>query len=349
VAWIEVHQSLPRHRKTLTLAEELGVSPIQCVGHLVAFWLWSVDNADDDGVICGSDRVIASAAEWPGEPDQFVAALYRAGLLERGENGPMIHDWPDYIGKLNEARRKNAEKQKRWRENNRHVTYIKEERNGDVTVTYPSRNPATVPNPTVPDQTQTLVTNVTSAAPNVAAPNGHLPKKKREVKPTPSTEMWDACIAAGFPAPVTANERGRLNAWIAQLVEADVKPDEIKGMRSAFESLFPGVTVTVGGICNHVAELRQPSKVAPAKQNGHAETPSVYDSPLYTETSSRLEAERKRGLTLVTDENTTRVDRRADLAALKEALGKRSTAAREPAGRAPNGRPTFHLNGASNG
>ncbi len=143
MAWIEVHQSLPTHRKTLQAAERLGISLAQVVGHVVCLWLWGLDNTEDGRLTGVSGRIIAQAAQWNDDPEQFVEALVAVGFLDRQDDDYRIHDWEDYAGRLIDQRRANAERQRRFRER----------RNADITVTSPLRNGApylTVPNHTVP-------------------------------------------------------------------------------------------------------------------------------------------------------------------------------------------------------
>ena len=47
MAWIELHQNLPAHRKVKKLKRLLKIKTPQAVGHLAMLWLWAVDNAPD--------------------------------------------------------------------------------------------------------------------------------------------------------------------------------------------------------------------------------------------------------------------------------------------------------------
>lgn len=113
MAWIEVHQSLPTHRKTLLVADALDMPPVHVMGHLVAFWLWALDNAPDGILRDISPRMIARAAQWEGNPKEFVDALAKAGLIDQTSEGYAIHDWRDYAGKLIERRAADRERKKR--------------------------------------------------------------------------------------------------------------------------------------------------------------------------------------------------------------------------------------------
>ena len=112
MAWIEVHQSLPGHRKTLETAAMLHVKPREVVGLIVDLWLWSVDQAPEGDVTHISDSVLAMAAGWEGDATEFAGALTTAGFIERDENGRRIHDWYEYAGKWIEKRKTDAERKK---------------------------------------------------------------------------------------------------------------------------------------------------------------------------------------------------------------------------------------------
>lgn len=111
MAWIESHQSLSRHRKTLTAAALLKTDRHKVIGHLHELWWWGLDNADIHGNLgLVPDDMIAEGAGWPvKEASRFVDALVSARFLERKSDGSVIlHDWYDFAGKLNERRAKDA-------------------------------------------------------------------------------------------------------------------------------------------------------------------------------------------------------------------------------------------------
>src|SRR5262245_4669036 len=107
MAWIESHQSLSRHRKTLEVVAALHVDRHKLIGHLHQLWWWGLDNADTEGKLGPvTSQALADAAEWSGrDAAKFVDALVHAGFLDRLEEGHyVLHDWFDYAGKLNEQR-----------------------------------------------------------------------------------------------------------------------------------------------------------------------------------------------------------------------------------------------------
>ena len=120
MAWIEVHQSLPNHRKLLEAADLLRLNPPTLMGHLIMFWLWALDNAPDGDLRDISPRMIARAAQWKKSPDLLLDALVSTGFLDRGEQSFVIHDWQDYAGKLLLRRQDNKARQRLHR--NSYVT-----------------------------------------------------------------------------------------------------------------------------------------------------------------------------------------------------------------------------------
>ena len=128
MAWIKVNQNLKDHRKLLTAADELEINPAHMLGLLVSFWLWAVDNAPSGSLEGITNRMIARAAQWEGNPDAFVDAITVAGLLRETSEGLEINDWYEYTGKLIEQREAEKNRSRRRRaaaaaaENDRRTT-----------------------------------------------------------------------------------------------------------------------------------------------------------------------------------------------------------------------------------
>ncbi len=108
LAWLEFHQTMPTHRKTLRLARALNVTKFEAIGIMCCLWCWALDNATKDGLITGADaQDIADAVGYTGDPDGFVFALISSGYLEQEGGGFRLHDWYDYAGKLISRREAN--------------------------------------------------------------------------------------------------------------------------------------------------------------------------------------------------------------------------------------------------
>ena len=145
--WIELHQSLPGHRKLLRLQSLLGIKKSEALGRLCLLWLWAMDSAPDGDLSGVSDRELAGVCGVaPRKAGEFVGALCEAGFLDREGECLRIHDWEDYAGRLLDIREKNRVRAKKSREVRAR------------TVRAPCAQRAvlpdqTIPNQTIPDQT----------------------------------------------------------------------------------------------------------------------------------------------------------------------------------------------------
>jgi hypothetical protein len=77
-----------------------------------------MDHAESGDLSHLTSRAIAAAAGWVGRPERFVQALVEQGLLDEG---PKIHDWDDYSGKLTDRRAKDRERKKLERDRDRQL------------------------------------------------------------------------------------------------------------------------------------------------------------------------------------------------------------------------------------
>lgn len=175
MAWIEVHQTLPSHRKIKALKRELKIKTPQAVGHMVMLWLWAVDNAPD-GDLSGIDPDdIAEAAEWPKDGKAFVDAMIRAGFLDQDMR---LHDWGDFSGMLMEKREakraSDRERQQRRRDRlKKEAENGDEKRDGHAPVTRDNTvtsRPCHAPNSTVPYSTSYITPHPCAGACEGEAP-----------------------------------------------------------------------------------------------------------------------------------------------------------------------------------
>lgn len=105
MAWIESHQSLLRHPKTISMMSSLSCERYKILGHLHALWWWGLDVADEEGKLPAgtTPEAIADGAGWPVEDARaFVAALRKAKFMEK--RGYQFHDWPDYTWRYNSSK-----------------------------------------------------------------------------------------------------------------------------------------------------------------------------------------------------------------------------------------------------
>jgi hypothetical protein len=132
LAWIELHQAIWTHRKTLILAAELDLDETYAAAHVVRLWTWALDNAPEGDLTNLPARVIAFGAGWRGDPELFVNAAVKAGWIDKNER-VLIHDWMEYAGRLIEKRKADAERKRQWRENNQDVQRMSNGRDADAT------------------------------------------------------------------------------------------------------------------------------------------------------------------------------------------------------------------------
>lgn len=232
MAWIESHQELARHPKTLRLARLLGVQVAAAIGHLHLLWWWAMSYAQNGDLSRFPDEDLAEAMLWDGEPVLLAEALMGAGFLD---DGRQIHDWDEYAGRLVErreaGRKANAERQRKHRERQAQAAKDVATRPRNAPVTRDG-NAARVtvtglPDPTGPDRTQPNPTGPDRAGPaehgggaggTVAADAAPPPSsaRVREIRPVPKpeprpdrfAEVLDA-IKALDPSVVVGGDRDR--------------------------------------------------------------------------------------------------------------------------------------------
>ena len=137
--WIELHQEMPRHPKTLALAQALKISRREAVGLLVDLWTWGLNCADENGNLRGiTDEGIAMAMDWPyKQAGKLAAALISCRWID-GQNGEYhLHDWADYTTKLSEKRKdaerkREARKREKCKDTSEETTSKDEENSGNV-------------------------------------------------------------------------------------------------------------------------------------------------------------------------------------------------------------------------
>lgn len=102
MAYIEAHQSVLTHRKTLRLGRLLGMDRFCVVGRLVALWSWALDNAQDGIVTVADSDILADVMGWEREPAELCEALVTSGFLELAGDGSfyILHDWASHGGKI---------------------------------------------------------------------------------------------------------------------------------------------------------------------------------------------------------------------------------------------------------
>lgn len=212
MAWIELHQSVWTHRKTLMLGHALGLPPAYAAAHMMQLWCWALDNAQDGDLSGLPAPVIAAGAGWTGDPDQFVEAAVSVGFLDRDGETLRIHDWEDYAGKLIERRTQHRERMRQIRAKTLAA------RDANVNSTQADR--AELPNRTVPNHTQPEIEDRETAPPDaVDEPDDAKPARKAAEYTSDFEEFWSA-----YPRKV--GKKAAFDKWRARLKEG-VTPGEL--------------------------------------------------------------------------------------------------------------------------
>jgi hypothetical protein len=185
VAWIESHQSLLMHRKTLHAVRLLRANRYQVIGHLHALWWWALDNLGADGWLNGlADDDLAAGAGWDGDPTEFARALTTAGFIDVDGNGERwLHDWYDYAGKLLDRR---ATERDRLRQ--KRATAKQQQSNDPELLLQRTPDVAATYDGTVPNRTQQNSTEDSSGAD--APPSPPIPITRSSEVAQQVAEVW---------------------------------------------------------------------------------------------------------------------------------------------------------------
>lgn len=113
MAWIELHQALPQHRKLLALRDALRLRTPAALGHMCLLWLWALDNAPDGDLSALPPRQLAEICQFNARrAGELATALRTSGFVDADGR---LHDWGDYTGRLIDQRAANRERQRRRR------------------------------------------------------------------------------------------------------------------------------------------------------------------------------------------------------------------------------------------
>lgn len=254
MAWIESHQELRDHPKTIRLTHLLGVHRMQAIGHLHALWWWCLSYADNGDLARFEYYEIAMAAGWDGDPEAFVKALAEAGWLEG--DLMVVHDWEHYGGKLAERRRADAERKSaaRRKEVRRKSGGRAMERRTDG----------------VRREENTREENTTTAGisePKASTtPQLAVSSQKRATDPT-FEALYEATTGSPYEGQpqLTSRERGILNRAAKELRSVGATPGEI--LRRAGHFLgWVGQLPTADNLVTHWTRLANPQQRATPDQ-----------------------------------------------------------------------------------
>ena len=124
MAYVESHQEISRHPKTMRLMRNLGVSKNEAIGLIHQLWWWAMDFAPDGDLSRFDAEDIAASIDYEGDPYELMIALVESGWLDKTpeESGISIHDWEHYGGKFVQRKIANAERMRNARAANKTST-----------------------------------------------------------------------------------------------------------------------------------------------------------------------------------------------------------------------------------
>lgn len=152
MAWLESHDDIWDHHKTIKLSKKLSISKVQAVGHLTSLWHFVLRNAWETADLAQwGDDGIEDAGRWEGNAGEFVTALRETGWLDNS----VVHGWMERAGQLVYDRlRKKDDRDANVRKLSRTVPGQSRTISGPSEATVPY---TTVPNTTVPNPTKKLI------------------------------------------------------------------------------------------------------------------------------------------------------------------------------------------------
>lgn len=292
VRYVQSATDLNDHWKVEAVADGLGISYVQVLGHLHLLW-WFTANATPESQTTGDLSrfpavVLEKRLRWDGAEGALVDALTVAGWLDRdNEGGFHVHEWAEHSGQGVVAMNARAAKMREWRAARsgtapRDVTV----QSRDVTVTLrddtvqlrdvtvPSRNVTVTTKSKSESEIEKLGTTATRSAQGapvaptaVGEPLKHAPSALpavgivREVLGVnPSGTVRDA-IAAVLPADATDAQLATFREACAQWRLRGFNPRNVAGVLDWYREGIPAggapVRAGVGGA---------PRRESPAEQ-----------------------------------------------------------------------------------
>jgi hypothetical protein len=104
--WIKIDHSLPQKPEVYIIAQRLGISRAEVVGHLVSFWLWT-DQMSADGTMLGNRQIVDSLTT-----ENFANTLIDVGWIDFLDNGEKLEvvNFERHNGTSAKRRATNAQK-----------------------------------------------------------------------------------------------------------------------------------------------------------------------------------------------------------------------------------------------
>lgn len=97
MAWLEAHDELINHPKTIMLGGLMGWNKWESAGRLLGFWFWALKYAPTGDLRKFNDEQMGASVELNGDAAaSFVKSMVASCWIDRAQDVFRIHDWPDF-------------------------------------------------------------------------------------------------------------------------------------------------------------------------------------------------------------------------------------------------------------
>lgn len=116
MAWGKLEDTFCDDEKFDELADALGISEIEAMGHTACLWSWCLRHAPDGDLSGKSPRAIARrGAKWTGDPQQYIDAMVSVRLMDRDGDTLRLHNWMMRAESHKRATQKQRERERKRR------------------------------------------------------------------------------------------------------------------------------------------------------------------------------------------------------------------------------------------
>lgn len=112
MTWVRVDSAAVSNPKIIRVSRLLKIDRAHAFGLIVGVWAFAMQYAADGNLASFEAGEVETWVGWTGAEGALVEALEAAGLIDRTERGPEIHDWSEFTQGLREAARKKRHRDK---------------------------------------------------------------------------------------------------------------------------------------------------------------------------------------------------------------------------------------------
>jgi hypothetical protein len=197
MAWIESHQELLNHPKTLNLMNLMGWNIDTAIGKLHRFWWWCMDYAPDGDLRRhNAPQLAAAVGISKNHAERFVSAMIQTHWLDT-EPYFRVHDWWQYIGLF--LQRKYSRSPLVWQ----HIrnSYVKASTTSKIELDESCRNTAAVQQEDSSTPPTVQLDPCSCTPPNLTKPNLTVPDitRQNQQQQHPNSAAAAKCHEAACP------------------------------------------------------------------------------------------------------------------------------------------------------